>query len=55
VWGEAWRDSLVLRLETFDAVRSPFNFMEFIMELRIDAHYSLCAGLAVPFLLERGQ
>jgi len=24
------------------------------MELRTDAHHSLCAGLAVPFLLERG-
>lgn len=25
------------------------------MELRIDAHYSLCAGLAVPFLLDEGN
>jgi hypothetical protein len=25
---------------------------EFMMELRIDAHYSLCPGLAVPFLFE---
>ena len=26
-----------------------------IMGLRTDAHYSLCPGLAVPFLLERGR
>jgi hypothetical protein len=26
-----------------------------IMELLADAHYSLCAGLAVSFLFERGQ
>ena len=25
------------------------------MGLRTDTHYSLCAGLAVPFLLKRGQ
>jgi hypothetical protein len=26
-----------------------------IMELRTDADYSVCSGLAVPFLFERGQ
>jgi hypothetical protein len=33
----------------------PLRDQTYIMESRTDAHYTLCAGLAVSFLLERGQ